>query len=106
MARGGGSEEWQSLLSVAVTWVRTCWPMTKRGESTLSETAKAFIALTVWFDVFGAVCLRRRPLLEILLTDILSDQSLVQLNHFTGCDNQVKMHRECFSTGPNVALLP
>lgn len=90
MLLGGVSEGWQTCLSVAVVWVRARWPEIKRLDRKFRENAKTFVALTVWYDILGAVSLRRRPLLEAILVDILKDDSIVQLDQVMGCDNKVR----------------
>jgi hypothetical protein len=90
--RGGRGRDWQSCLYVAVRWVTAKWSDIKsmtRG-TPLMRTLAGFVAVTVWFDVLGAVTRARQPWLGMhLVSEILADDSIVQLEHVMGCRNRV-----------------
>lgn len=88
----GGSTGWKSCLEDSCRWVSAIWPIFSQNLSTINPAVKLLVGITAWFDVLGAVTLRRTPMLGItILSEILADDSTIQLRNIMGCENRVML---------------
>lgn len=86
----GGVYDWTTYLEIACKWLNQTWPAICNNSA--PSVTRIFAGMIAWFDILGAVSLRRKPMTSMsLLEQMLADNSSVQLKDIMGCENKIML---------------